>query len=160
MKKGNTPEIENLVIRPMRRSDVTAVALAETQIFPDPWPESAFFEELNRDNRGVLIAEWDGAITGYAVYIITYGEAQLANIAVVPQFRRKSIAKVLINHILKIAKEADCEYIFLDVRPSNKAAINLYQKFGFYELYCRPNYYRSPVEDGLVMVKNLRENED
>ena len=141
----------------MRRDDITTIVLLEAQIFPDPWPEAAFIEELNRENRGVIIAETNGAIAGYAAYIIIYGEAHLTNIAVAPEYRGKSIAKKLLNYILNVAKKADCEYIFLDVRQSNKAAISLYEKFGFIKLYRRPNYYHSPVEDALVMVKNLRE---
>jgi ribosomal-protein-alanine N-acetyltransferase len=144
-----------LKIRAMARSDVSRIALLETEIFPDPWPESAFIEELGKDHRGVIVADIDGAITGYASYIITYGEAHLTNMAVTPKYRGKSIAKNLLNAILDIAKKADCEYVFLDVRPTNSVAISLYRKFGFYELYRRPNYYRNPAEDALVMVKNL-----
>jgi ribosomal-protein-alanine N-acetyltransferase len=148
---------ENIHIKPMTGSDVDSIALLESEIFPDPWPVEAFVEELNRENRGVLVAEINNVITGYASYINSFGESHLTNIAVAAEYRGKSIAKILLNAILEIAKKADCEYIFLDVRPSNMAAINLYRKFGFYELYRRPNYYRCPVEDALIMVKNLRE---
>jgi len=146
-----------IVIRPMRREDVDGVTLLEQRIFPDPWPRQAFSEELGRSNRGVLVAEIGGVLAGYGCYIVIYGEAQLTNIAVDARFRGKSVAKKLLNRILEIAKAADCENIFLDVRPTNKAAIALYRKYGFIELYRRADYYRSPVEDALVMVRNLRE---
>ena len=152
-------DLANFRIRPMKEADVTKIALLEIEIFTDPWPEAAFSEELDRPDRGVLVAESDGIIIGYASYIAAFGEAHLTNIAVVPAYRGKNIAKLLLNSIFGIAREAECENIFLDVRPSNRAAISLYKKFGFLELYERPNYYHSPVEDALVMVKNLREED-
>ncbi len=147
--------VADLTIRPMIRSDIAPIVLLETRIFPDPWPMAAFEEELGQDNRGVIVAEINNMLAGYAGYIIAAGEAQLTNIGVAPEFRGKSVAKNLLNSILEIGRKTGCDYIFLDVRPSNKAAINLYVKSGFMELYRRPNYYRIPPEDAIVMVKNL-----
>jgi len=146
---------QDLIIRPMTRSDIAQIVLLETRIFPDPWPTAAFEEELGRDYRGIMVAEINTTLAGYAGYIIAAGEAQLTNIGVAPEFRGKSVAKLLLKNILEIGKKAGCDYIFLDVRPSNKAAINLYVKSGFIELYRRPSYYRIPPEDAIVMVKNL-----
>lgn len=150
---------ENLKIRPMRKGDLIDINVLEHQIFPDPWPSSAFREVIESEEINGLVGEIDGRIVAYAVYTIGYGEGRLANIAVAPEFRRKSIAKSLLNNILKIVKEANCEYIFLDVRPSNAAAISLYKKFGFRELYTKPDYYRLPKEDVLVMMKKLKETD-
>jgi len=146
---------QDLIIRPMTRSDIAQIVLLETRIFPDPWPAAAFEEELGRDYRVIMVAEINTTLAGYAGYIIAAGEAQLTNIGVAPEFRGKSVAKLLLKNILEIGKKAGCDYIFLDVRPSNKAAINLYVKSGFIELYRRPSYYRIPPEDAIVMVKNL-----
>ncbi|UCD17723.1 MAG: ribosomal protein S18-alanine N-acetyltransferase [Candidatus Zixiibacteriota bacterium] len=147
---------EKLVIRAMTAPDVDPVTLLEQQIFPDPWPRIAFEGDLGYEDRGFIVAEYNGIICGYAGYITIAGEAHLTNIAVALEYRGKSIAKTLLNRILEIARKADCDYIFLDVRPSNEAAISLYKKYNFRELYRRPDYYRFPVEDALVMVKNLR----
>ncbi len=150
---------ENLKIRPMREGDLIDINALEHLIFPDPWPPSAFREVLESKEINGLVGEIDGSVVAYAVYTIGYGESRLANIAVAPDFRRKSIAKNLLSNILKIVKEANCEYIFLDVRPSNVIAISLYKKFGFRELYTKPDYYRLPKEDVLVMMKNLKETD-
>lgn len=157
MSQSEAAKPDSITIRPMTRDDIPKLTLMEAEIFPDPWPEKAFIEELDRDNRGILIAQIDGNIVGYAGLIVSFGEAHLTNIAVAPDYRGKSVAKTLLSGILENAKKADCKYIFLDVRPSNTSAIDLYQKFGFYELYRRPNYYRVPVEDAVVMVKDLWE---
>jgi [ribosomal protein S18]-alanine N-acetyltransferase len=149
-----------IIIRPMRRADLTAVELIETRIFTDPWPMAAFEEELTSDFGGFFVAENNGVIVGYIGYMMAAGEAQITNVGVAPEFRGKAIAKMLLNHILEIARNGECDYVFLDVRPSNTAAIGLYNKFGFIELYRRPGYYRIPPEDALVMVKNLAQEKD
>jgi [ribosomal protein S18]-alanine N-acetyltransferase len=146
---------KDVIIRPMTRSDIPAIVLIESRIFPDPWPSVAFEEELDNDSRGIIVAEAGGVIVGYAGYIIGPGEAHLTNIGVAPEFRGNAIAKNLLNSILEISRKGECDYIFLDVRPSNTAAINLYNQFGFFELYRRPKYYRMPPEDAVVMVKTL-----
>lgn len=148
---------EDYDVRPMKLSDLTAVTMMEIEIFPDPWPGGTFVDWMELPEGEILVVEKDKIIIAYAVYSITMGEAHLANIAVAPEFRGKSIAKSLLSDILKTAKENKCEYIFLDVRPSNSAAIRLYKKFGFYELYRNAGYYKTPTEDSLVMVKNLQE---
>ncbi|MFH2036586.1 MAG: ribosomal protein S18-alanine N-acetyltransferase, partial [Candidatus Zixiibacteriota bacterium] len=136
-------DINSVNIRPMKSSELTTITLMEAQIFTDAWPQSAFIEFLEDSQNGILVAECNGLITGYAVYIFEMGEAHLANIAVAPEFRGKNIAKRLLNRILDIAKEAGCVNIFLDVRQSNAVAIEFYRKFGFLELYERPGYYQT-----------------
>ncbi|MBD3258944.1 ribosomal-protein-alanine N-acetyltransferase, partial [candidate division GN15 bacterium] len=92
---------------------------------------------------------------GYACYVFISDEAHLANIAVVPAYRRKSVAKQLLDRILQLAQEAGCRLILLEVRASNNAARRFYEKAGFTELYQRPRYYRHPVEDAVVMLLPL-----
>jgi len=141
----------------MTESDIDRVTLLEQKLFTDPWPKAAFEQDTDFDLGGFILAEIDGTLCGYAGYMIAMGEAHLINIAVAAEFRGKSIAKILLNRILEIAINAECFSIFLDVRPSNEAAISLYRKYGFIDLYRRPNYYHSPDEDALVMVKNLKD---
>ncbi len=144
-------------IRPMEERDVDAIVALESSIFSDPWPAETFRDGLDDSDHRFLVAEINGQIVGYAAYYVELGEGRLTNIAVIPEYRRKSIAKKILEHILDLVKKDKCKYIFLDVRPTNKAAIDLYVKYGFYEVYRRPRYYRVPAEDALVMVKNLAE---
>jgi ribosomal-protein-alanine N-acetyltransferase len=151
--------IEKVIIRSMAVADINRVAEMEREIFSDPWPRRVFQQFLVDPEAFLLVAEWSGIIIGYAMHSIAYGEAQLANIAVDEKFRGKSIAKKLLNCILDGVEKAGCDYIFLDVRRSNNSAIGFYRAFGFTELYYRREYYTSPVEDALVMVKNIREEQ-
>ena len=142
-------------VRYMGSADVPAVVGLEAEIFPDPWPASAFAEQLADNDWLNLVAEADGRVIGYASFLMAAGEGHLANIAVHPAHRRKSVAKKLLDRILEIAVENGCGVMFLEVRPSNIEAIAFYHRFGFEEFYQRPRYYRTPAEDALVMVRYL-----
>jgi ribosomal-protein-alanine N-acetyltransferase len=145
-------------IRPTTSDDLAAISELENVIFPDPWPFSAFEEALADEECCQLVAEYDGWIVGYAVYLTDGTESRVANIAVAPEYRRKSVAKQLLRHILDVVSETDCSLVLLEVRPSNFEARELYGEFGFRDLYRKPNYYRRPVEDALVMVRHLKDD--
>jgi len=142
-------------IRPMAESDLKEIARLEKEIFSDPWPMRSFAEILADDQWESLVAEADGMTVGYACYMIVLNESHLANIASVPAYRRKSVAKQLLERILDTVKDRGCDLILLEVRPSNAEAIAFYEMYGFTMLYRRPNYYRRPAEDALVMVRYL-----
>jgi ribosomal-protein-alanine N-acetyltransferase len=149
-------EIGKLTIRSLKPSDLRAVVKLEREIFPDPWPRSAFEDILREEGWYALVAETDtGEMAGYACYLILGPEGHLANIAVAPAFRRKSVAKRLLDNILSAVEENECEYLLLEVRPSNSSALAFYEKQGFAFLYRRPNYYSRPVEDAIVLVRYL-----
>ena len=140
----------------MARADLNTIVLMEAEIFSDCWSRQSFEEILEHEAWQAIVAEHEGRIIGYACWMISVNEAHLANIAVDPAFRRKSVARRLLGHILKAVGERDCEYLLLEVRQSNEAAIVFYVGHGFELLYRRPGYYRHPVEDALVMVYYLK----
>lgn len=142
-------------IREMTDTDIDRICELERQIFPDPWARSAFEEQLDLDGWGTLVAELDGAIVGYACYMMVANESHLTNIAVDPSWRRKSVAKALLDCILQTVIANECDLLLLEVRPSNSEARAFYEKYGFRQLYRRPNYYRRPIEDAIVMVRHL-----
>ncbi|MDZ4723654.1 MAG: ribosomal protein S18-alanine N-acetyltransferase [candidate division Zixibacteria bacterium] len=142
-------------IRGMVEADISTVAKLEREIFSDAWPEQSFHEISEDSDWGGLVAEADGSIVAYACYLIVLDELHLANIAVSAAFRRKSVAKHLLEHILSMAREHKCETIILEVRPSNTDAQLFYEKYGFSLLYRRPKYYHNPIEDALVMTRTL-----
>ena len=102
-------------------------------------------------------------VLGYSCFWSLSGELQLVNIAVHPDLRRQGLGRKLLNHLFREAERREAEKIFLEVRPSNRAAIGLYERSGFKVLYRRPRYYTPEGEDALVMVwetpngKNLGE---
>jgi len=149
----------SLVLRPMRPADIDKVIGIEQECFPDPWPRSAFEDIIKNPDHGAPVAVNNDKVIAYGCYLIIASEAHLTNLAVSPKFRRKSVARQLLQYILDIAKRKECEYILLEVRPRNESAIAFYENAGFKLLYRRPRYYRNPVEDALVMVYYFSENE-
>jgi ribosomal-protein-alanine acetyltransferase len=100
---------------------------------------------LDQDFR---VVECSGTLAGFAVARrVAEDESELLNLAVAPSFRRSGIATVLM-HDLAVRHPGT---IFLEVRESNKAALALYQAFGFEMVAQRPEYYRDPVEGAVVM---------
>ena len=153
--KNNT----DYLIRNMTADDLERVHQIEKEVFPDPWTLNMFKEQLGDNGWGAIVAENKSGIIGYACYYVSHVEGHLTNIAVSPAFRRKSIAKELLKIIIDIILQHGCEFILLEVRPSNTAAGNFYKSYGFEVLYKRPNYYSSPREDAAVMVKYFDEKE-
>ncbi len=140
-------------IRDMAKADLSEILIIEIDTFPDPWSKQLFKEQISDPGWGGVVAETDSQIIGYACYYIVAGEGHLTNIAVKKEFRRKSVAKNLLENILMIASNNECEFVLLEVRSSNNEAVAFYDTFGFKELYRRPGYYHNPVEDALVMVR-------
>ncbi|RLD12886.1 ribosomal-protein-alanine N-acetyltransferase [candidate division KSB1 bacterium] len=144
----------NWFIRPMTEKDLETIVALEKRIFSDPWSRSSFEAELvNKKYSYPLVMELDGKIVAYAVIWHFFEELHIANIAVHPEYRRMGLGKAFMEYILE--NFANAQFAFLEVRRSNKAAINLYESFGFKVLSVRKRYYRDG-EDALVMVKDLR----
>jgi len=150
----------NVTIRAMNETDLQRIVELERELFSDPWSETAFREALAEDDWGMLAAQVGEEIVGYACYVIIDVESHLTNLAVAEPFRRKSVAKRLLEHILRVVREAPCQYLLLEVRPSNTGAVAFYRKHGFHHMYRRPRYYRNPVEDALVMAYHFDETRD
>jgi len=144
-------------IRELKFSDISDILAIEEVSFPDPWPKLAFEEIIRQPGHGGIVAVSDSKLVAYGCYLIIEHESHLTNLAVAKSFRRKSVASRLLDDILDIALKKGCEHILLEVRPQNKSAIEFYENAGFKLLYSRPNYYRNPVEDALVMVYYFNE---
>lgn len=144
----------------MELSDIPNLGSLEEQIFDDPWPREIFEELLEKAGTNALVVLAESGLVGYAVLEVTPEYAHLTNIAVARDYRRKSVAKLLMDRIFEIVTERLSEIIILEVRPSSSPAISLYKKYGFNELYRQPNYYRQPVEEAIVMAAypNLENN--
>jgi [ribosomal protein S18]-alanine N-acetyltransferase len=144
-------------IRAMQETDLPEVVSIENQVFSIPWsPVSFLFELLKNPYSELLVAELEKRyLAGYIVWWLVAGEAQIGNVAVDPAYRRRGIARQLIQHVLDRLEGRMVESITLDVRESNIPAICLYRSFGFEEVGRRPGYYSKPKEDAVLMTKVL-----
>jgi ribosomal-protein-alanine N-acetyltransferase len=146
-------------IRSANEGDIPTIVEIENASFPAPWTENAFRHEIENPRAYffVAVAE-DGAVMGYYDMWLYSGEGHLLNICVAPEYRRKGLGRMLLEHALATAGTAGVHEIYLEVRPSNEAAINLYVKYGFKELEVRRGYYQNG-EDALLYLLILGEEE-
>lgn len=115
-------------------------------------------EELYNDCAAYLVAvDEQDRVLGYAGIQVILDEGYITNVAVLPEYRREKVASALLRVFFDFAKAHDLWFISLEVRPSNGAAIALYDQFGFKEAGRRKNYYEDPKEDALIMTKYFKE---
>lgn len=131
--------------------DCAELAALDKRCFAVPWSRQSFREETENRLATYIIAREDDKIIGYCGFWRVGDEVQITNIAVLPEYRRCGTASVMIDEM--IAESADAEQIVLEVRESNLAAIGLYEKYGFECAGVRKNFYRSPTENGIVMIR-------
>ena len=137
----------------MNETHVSQVAHLEQLCFSMPWSENSIRYELTNPLALWLVAVDGDMVAGYVGSQSVMGEADMMNLAVAPDFRRKGIAEQLVSDLIKCLKEQDVTCLTLEVRVSNMPAIALYEKMGFVEVGKRPNYYHNPKEDALILRK-------
>lgn len=146
---------ESLRIETMTQKDCKGVSVIEQECFSTPWSLESIEETLQFDTHQFLVAKIEEKIVGYMGMILTLEEADVTNVAVLPDYRHKGIGEALVNESLKRAKELGVETVFLEVRESNLGAIHLYKKLRFVPISVRKNYYRDPLEHAVIMSADL-----
>ncbi len=146
-------------LRPMKMEDIPQVVDIEKASFPIPWSSYAFNCEL-RDNEFAfyLVATpvLDPAkVVGYGGMWIIIDEAHITNVAVSPEYRRRSLGELLMEGLSGLALSKNAFRMTLEVRASNLVAKNLYDKLGFKAAGIRPGYYVDTNEDAIIMWRNL-----
>ena len=139
----------------MNEGHVAPIAQLEKLCFSDPWSENSIAYELTSRLSYWLVAVENGEVVGYIGSQSVLGESDMMNVAVHPEHRRKGIAEALIAALSAGLKERGNVCLTLEVRASNTPAITLYDKLGFTQVGQRPNYYRNPKEDALILRKAL-----
>lgn len=137
----------------MAPEHVVQVAELERVCFSEPWSQSSVAGELTNPLSHWLVCVEHGTVLGYVGSQTVLGESDMMNVAVAPQARRKGIAQKLIFALMEALKRRGSHSLTLEVRCTNEPAIRLYQKLGFSQIGRRPNYYRNPKEDALILRK-------
>ena len=130
----------NLSLRPMQTDDLDAVMQIEPTIYSHPWTRGNFSDSLN-SGYSAWVLERDGEMIGYALLMLVMDEAHLLNLSIAKAQQKRGLGRYLLEHMLKIAKTHKAANMFLEVRPSNVAAIALYENMGFCEISVRRGYY-------------------
>ena len=142
-----------MMITEMTLDHVSLVAALEKLCFADPWSENSVASEITNPLSCWLVAVDSSKVVGYVGSQTVCGETDMMNIAVYPDNRRQGIAEKLIEELIIGLKNRGSHCLSLEVRASNEAAKALYEKLGFTQIGRRPNYYRNPKEDALILRK-------
>ena len=146
--------MKNINIVPMTADHLDALEQLERTCFSRPWSRKMLAEELDNECAAFLVAEdaATGEAVGYAGLLVAADEGYITNVAVDPSRRRQGVAAQLLRVFDDFARANHLAFLTLEVRPSNQAAIALYQGFGFIEAGRRRNYYDLPKEDALLLT--------
>jgi ribosomal-protein-alanine N-acetyltransferase len=138
--------------RRMTALDLDVVMAIEQAIYPHPWTRGNFSDSLAA-GYDCWVVECGGMMTGYSVVMIAAGEAHLLNLSVAAQWQQRGLGSELLRFIVGHARDCAVARIFLEVRPSNVAALALYARAGFSRIGVRRGYYpaRGGSEDAIVM---------
>ncbi len=151
----NTSRGQLLSLREMQSADLKTVMEIESRAHSHPWKQASFEARLAADNLCWLVSI-ENELVAYAIVSCVAGDAELLNIAVDPGRQGLGIASCLLDFM--VARIVDrAENLFLEVRVSNRDAINLYEAKGFNEVGERRNYYPAAKgrEDALIFALPL-----
>ena len=139
-------------IRSMCPSDLTVVTEIESDSYNFPWSYGVFRDCLLAGYQSLVLVI-SGTVTGYGIMSVAAGEAHLLNLCVHPDAQRLGYGRRLLNALLVRAEESKVRQVFLEVRPSNQIALNLYHSAGFEQIGIRPSYYRAEEgrEDAVIL---------
>lgn len=137
---------------PLFRSRIMHI---EKNSFFSPWTLSSFKSELRNPVSNLWGAMEEGVFAGFVCFWSVAGEIHLLNLAVCPERRGRGIGSFLVSRVIERGGQAGVDRIWLEVRPSNGAALAIYHRAGFTEQGCRVRYYSDTGEDALVMSLSL-----
>lgn len=151
-------EEERSAIRTLRPEDAGAVSeilrRSPEAVF---WPEASVREALTWEGILGLASEARGEVVGFLIARQVRDEAEVLNLAVTPQSRRKGEGGALLKTAVVEFRKRGVSRVFLEVRESNASGIAFYRKHSFSQVGRRDGYYRDPVEAAIVMEIRLTE---
>ncbi|MEO5818722.1 MAG: ribosomal protein S18-alanine N-acetyltransferase [Gemmatimonadaceae bacterium] len=154
-----------LVVRPAEARDIPEVLRIERASFADPWSAESFLTSLELDRMRFLVAEergegdvgktGDRMLLGYVIALMLAEEAEVADLAVSSDARRRGVGGLLLDRVTDELAQRGVRSVYLEVRESNAAARALYESRAFRQVGRRPGYYRHPAEDALLLKRDI-----
>ena len=145
-------------IKLLAREHLCEVAEIERLCFSQPWSEQSL-GLLIADGSVGFVALVDGAVAAYGGMLYVLDEGQITNIATHPDYRRRGLARAVVDALCEYAMEKELCSVFLEVRESNLAARELYRGCGYAEIGTRRRFYRDPTEDAVLMERKIDHKE-
>ena len=159
MHEDPVPDCSNVRIRPIEASNIADLIRLGAEANLSPWTAEHYLAEMRNPNAILLrLISHANETIGFVVGRVVMGgviesvvDAEIYNIMVSGHARKRGLGQLLLDRFLERCREAQVANIWLEVRESNAPAINFYVKNGFTRVQARPNFYRDPVEDALLM---------
>jgi ribosomal-protein-alanine N-acetyltransferase len=141
-------------IEPMRVEDLGEVQAIENDVYPHPWTRGNFLDSLYSGYETWVLRDEAGTLVGYFLLMVAVDEAHLLNITVRRDLQGQGLARMLLDHVVLLAREKKMHSVLLEVRPSNLRAKAVYERYGFTQIGRRKGYYPAvgnTREDAIVM---------
>jgi ribosomal-protein-alanine N-acetyltransferase len=148
--------MQTIEFRSMVAGDIEAVMEVEKSAYEFPWTKGIFADCI-RVGYDCVVATMEGEIVGHAVLSVAAGESHILNLTVQKTHQGQGLGKQLLRYLIDLARIRSAQSILLEARPSNYAAIRLYEASGFNEIGCRKGYYPAAQgkEDALLFALEL-----
>jgi ribosomal-protein-alanine N-acetyltransferase len=145
-----------LEIRTLETADLEAIEAIEQRAYPTPWSRSMFASELAKPTSICLGAFERDELVGYVINSRYVDAWHVMNVAVDPDHQRRGVASRLLERLFELTRDDERRGYTLEVRVSNEAAIELYERLGFEPRGIRRGYYTDNREDALIMWRDVR----
>ncbi|MEX2353929.1 MAG: ribosomal protein S18-alanine N-acetyltransferase [Gammaproteobacteria bacterium] len=141
----------------MIESDLDQVLAIEHSAYEFPWSRRIFTDCLRAGYCSWVLLDGASRINAYCIMSVAAGECHILNLCVQPQWQGTGMGRQLLDAMLEVALEHKVDTAFLEVRPTNQVARQLYNTAGFDEVGMRRNYYpaRRGREDAIIMARSL-----
>jgi ribosomal-protein-alanine N-acetyltransferase len=140
----------------MNERDLDSVAALEASLQAFPWSRGNFADSLLA-GYSVWVLRLGGELIGFSVLMRIIDEAHLLTIGVCKRYQGLGYGARMLRHAMECARLGGANKMFLEVRPSNERAVELYRHFGFHQIGVRKGYYPAVAgrEDALIFDKEL-----
>ena len=137
---------------------IRGAVTCERQCFRNPWSMDMMSEHLASVGGIIFAAIVGGQVCGYvsAKLLPSVGEGEVYRVAVLPQFRRRGIAELMLRSVIKAASDSEIDRLFIEVRVGNAPARTCYEKLGWRQITMRKKYYHDPEEDAVIMERAVK----
>lgn len=144
-----------MTFREMLVEDLDQVVDIEQNLFSVPWTKEGFLTYLMKKDTMFFVVEEKERILGYCSMMTVLDEGDILNVAVRSDRQKEGIGQFLVDSMLRMAEMQGIKFVHLEVRQGNETARRLYQRLGFKEDGLRRNYYENPVENAVLMTKEM-----
>ncbi len=148
-----------IIFRPMSELDLEQVIAIEEAVYEFPW-SIGIFQDCLSAGYCCWLMEQDECVSGYGVMSVLADEAHILNLFIKSNFQNNGLGKEMLDYLIDLAKVHHADVMFLEVRPSNRQALKIYEKSGFDEVGSRKDYYPAKFgrEDALILAKQLTDH--